>query len=328
VSHVLLRSKYGVDQGFREYDQSLVLPTNAASEDAISSSAITEKAIAFLNRQVSGAEDKPWFLMAHYFDPHYVYQRHEEPPQAFGDRPVDLYDGEIVHTDAHIGRLLAALEALGLADNTIVVLMADHGEEFWDHGRDTHGKTLYREVVRVPLGIRVPGMPARRVKEPMSLVDLMPTLLELLGITPPDIPMAGRSVSGLMRGEPAREVGVLLESRLHQRKDVTLEAYILGGWKIIVETQRAEIWAEQGGAGTEPPKRAFLFNLEEDPDETEDLSGRHPEIVRRLQEKLAEAVGRATAAAEFFGSVDELHLSAEEIERLQALGYVEDESSE
>lgn len=97
----------------------------------------------------------------------------------------DIYDEEIWFTDHHIGRLLDGLEARGLAQDTVVVVTADHGEgleEGADHGHLYHGQTLYDNVLRVPLIVHAPGLPARRVAEPVALIDVVPTLLDLTGV--------------------------------------------------------------------------------------------------------------------------------------------------
>jgi arylsulfatase A-like enzyme len=110
-------------------------------------------------------------LWVHYYDPHYAYEPHPEvpsfAPSSRGDR-VALYDGELRFTDLHIGRLLDELRAHKLYDKTIIVVTGDHGEGFGEHGIELHGYHLYAAQTRVPLIIRVPGMPPRRAATPTS----------------------------------------------------------------------------------------------------------------------------------------------------------------
>ena len=129
------------------------------------------------------ATEKPEraFLWVHFFDPHEPYDKW--PDHDFGPRDIDRYDSEIAYTDAAVGRLLRYLEKE--RPQSIVVLTADHGEEFDDHGGRYHGKTLYDEQIRVPFIIAVPGVPPAVVKGPAELVDVAPTLLGLLDIPIP-----------------------------------------------------------------------------------------------------------------------------------------------
>ena len=99
-----------------------------------------------------------------------------------------IYDSEVAYTDEQVGRLLDHLRHEGLLDHTLVVLTADHGEEFGDHGRWGHTVRLYEELVNVPLVIHYPGQPAAVESRPVALVDVLPTVLAVLGLpTPPEI---------------------------------------------------------------------------------------------------------------------------------------------
>ena len=114
-----------------------------------------------------------------------------------------LYDAEVAAVDAELRQLFAELERRGFLDDAFVIVTADHGEEFWDHGNLTHGITLYNESVRVPLLVLGPGVAkGRRVEENVSLVDLAPTLVDLLGL-PREPRFEGRSLAGLLRGAGA-----------------------------------------------------------------------------------------------------------------------------
>jgi sulfatase-like protein len=169
-------------------------------------------------------------LFAHYMDPHYPY---DPPPSYAGLFPNDgadagggggsrasveaLYDGELAYTDSQIDLLLKELERRGLLRDAVIVYTADHGEEFLDHGGWRHSRTLYQEMLHVPLAVRLPGVGGRRITEKVSLVDLAPTLLGALGIPAP-ASCQGRSLLPLVRGErlPAREVFAETERNLKQ----------------------------------------------------------------------------------------------------------------
>lgn len=313
VSHVFLGRRHGLHQGFERYDESLVYSAEK-SHEAVSSPPVTERALAFLDRKATQDDGQPWFLWVHLFDPHSVYQEHEGVTERFGSAETDLYDGEIAFTDQHIGRLLARVDERGLAENTVVVFLVDHGEEFEDHGRILHGRTLYQEVTRIPLAIRAPGFAARRVDHPVGGVDVLPTVLELLSVPEPDLPMAGRSLVPLMRGEVLDDQALLLESRLDLRGDVDLSGLVLGRWKLIVETPKSR---EQGDQ-----RKVMLFDRRSDPAEAEDLAEVRPDVVGKMAARLKAAVAAARTAGKMFTVGEAQPLSAEDIEELRALGYV------
>jgi len=139
--------------------------------------------------------DERFFLFLHTYQVHYPYVPPAEYAGLFADGvdpasppSVDAanYDREIRFTDDMLRKLYATMRELGIADDTIVVLTSDHGEEFSEHGCSWHGEQLYEEVVRVPLMLHGPGVPAgRRVPEPVGLVDVMPTILALAGVPVP-----------------------------------------------------------------------------------------------------------------------------------------------
>jgi arylsulfatase A-like enzyme len=195
-----------MDQGFAEYDNSdEVLHQGVAGAGpeqtrGSSSREQTDKAIAFVGRHAS----ERWFLWVHYYDPHYAYEPHKEVP-SFGDDREALYDGEIRFTDLHIGRLLDDLRAKGLYDRTVVVVTGDHGEGFGEHGIELHGYHLYAAQTKVPLVIRVPGLPPRRSTTPAGHVDIMPTLVNLAG-GKPTTDMMGRSLVDVLAGADRERV--------------------------------------------------------------------------------------------------------------------------
>jgi arylsulfatase A-like enzyme len=199
----------GMDQGFDEYDNenarlhSSVPGAGPAETQGSSAREQTDKAIAFVERHAA----RPWFLWVHYYDPHYGYEAHAGGV-SFGSGRIDLYDGEIRFTDDQIGRLLASLKERGDYDRTIIAITGDHGEGFGEHGIELHGYHLYAAQTRVPMIIRVPGLPARRSSTPIGHIDLLPTLANLAGGKSTDATLAsamGRSMVDVLSGAPDRD---------------------------------------------------------------------------------------------------------------------------
>jgi arylsulfatase A-like enzyme len=161
-------------------------------------------------RWEDGVDGRPFFAFLNYFDAHVPF----EPPPAYATRfgngaaPVDRYDGAIASIDEQLGRLFAELERRGVLDRTLVIVTADHGEQFGEHGLVEHGNSLYTQVLNVPLIMRWPGhVPeGRRVRTPVSMRDLGATVLALLG-TPGAVDFPGQSFASLFStdgGAPAR----------------------------------------------------------------------------------------------------------------------------
>jgi arylsulfatase A-like enzyme len=213
---------------------------------------------------------------------------------------VDLYDSEIGYTDHHVEALL---DMLPLEEDTLIVVTSDHGEEFLEHGGIEHGITLFEEVVRVPLILSLPGrIPAgTRVTQPVTNRDILPTILELLGIAP----RSGRgfgSLLPLVAGEPdAEEPPVYTE--LDRGRD--WKSIRRGPWKLVCRDQE------------DPP--CFLFDLTSDPGEQWNLIQARGDVARSLSAELH----RWMAAHPIFRprTVD-LVLDEEEEERLRSLGYL------
>ena len=316
VSHVFMRKQFGLHQGFKNYDESLAKPGLGESDKLISSPGLTEKAITFIEHSARATPDEPWLMWVHYFDPHWFYQTHEGLTEAFGEEHMDRYDSEIAFTDRHIGKLLDRIDELGLTEKTIVVFVSDHGEEFKDHGGNLHGRTLFTEVERIPFAIRYPGIEPRRVQIPVSGVDVMPTVLGLLDLPLPKRPIAGRTLEPLMRGEELADRGVLLESRLLQRQDVELEAFVTEEWKLILEHPRE-------GSGLEGTNQ-LLFDRKSDPTEQTDIAAEHPGVVEALADSLRDRVEAAIRMNVRKDGALPVNLTPEQIADLKALGYVGD----
>jgi arylsulfatase A-like enzyme len=149
-------------------------------------------------RRLAGSP-APWLLWVHLFNCHVPYLQ-DGVPSRYGSEPVDLYDTEIHFADEQFQRLLDALEEMHLSERTVVVLASDHGEGFGEHGTFGHSTTLYEEELRSVLMIRIPGVAGRRIEEPVGLLDLAPTLLNLAGVEPSE-DLSGISLLPFATGE-------------------------------------------------------------------------------------------------------------------------------
>jgi arylsulfatase A-like enzyme len=336
VSNVWLKASLGFDQGFEEYDQQSAMCEFYADTRRVdwrSAADVSNAALAFLARHRS----ERFFLWLHYLDPHHPYEPPPPFDRAFAEpgteraaliarlralptdeqtrllvelgtravpvpdetfhAVVDQYDGEIAFTDAQVGRVLDAIERLDVAHATLVVVTADHGEEFRDHGRWGHGETLYQEVIHVPLIVRYPDDPGgRRVAALVRTIDVAPTVLSVVGVAVPPT-MHGSDLRQAAARADDDAVSVCPRSR-----QLSIEAH---GWKLIT-----------GGTRGGPS----LFHVAEDPREGTNLAARDAGRVRALLARLGTRVGpdAGTKLVQRITGVDPAMRR-----QLQALGYVD-----
>ena len=298
-----LTARNRFDQGFEAFGT-----TERAGEH------LTERALGWLYDWRTRPERRPFFVYLHYMDVHQPYQ----PPEPFRTRFVGgrygrdfrgnvllpdateadrdynqaLYAGATAYLDQEIGRLLSALEALGVHEHTIAVVTSDHGEEFLEHGGIGHGTSLYGELVRVPLLLSPagPARPGRRVGHLSHHLDLAPTLLTLLNVeVPPSF--RGRSLFA-----PAERT--LLDT-------LTWRGIIEGPWKLLVD---------------EASEQETLFAL---PDELDSTPVANEEVAARLRPPLAEHRRLAREEPSHAAPDPAAAWSEEEKKRLRALGYAD-----
>jgi arylsulfatase A-like enzyme len=222
----------------------------------------TQTALRFLE-----TTNVPFFLWLHYAEPHIPYARHKE--HDFGASPVDRYDGEIAAADAQVGKVLRALEEHELTKTTIVIVTADHGEEFLEHGGTSHTRKLYRELLHVPLIVQVPGTQARRVKGPVELVDIVPTLAELTGIELADGAFDGES---LLADERPKDAVAYAEDLRAKTGEIAKRALFNGRYRLIDDRVN---------------DRIELYDDKKDPREQRELALKRPDLVARLREALS-----------------------------------------
>jgi len=248
-------------------------------------------------------------------------------PVEFVSYDRDWYDGSIRGMDAEIGRLLERLAGLGIDKDALVVFTGDHGEEFHEHGRMFHGQSVYGELTNVPLIFWRPGsVPAGVVvDQTVQVVDLMPTLLEMSGLAAPE-GMQGRSLAPLVSpgedGAGASQTVSAFASKAATGESANsppphgTEAFTIvkDGWKLVRHTKRL---AGDSGAEFE------LFDHRRDPLNMTDVAAAHPEIVAALAGELEAWRTRARAARLPADAQQAGSMSAEELERLRSLGYIQ-----
>ena len=236
----------------------------------------------------------------------------------------NLYDADILANDAEMRRLWDKLQEDGWGEDLVFVFTSDHGEEFFEHGGTSHGYSLYDEMIRVPLMIYAPGLlPAgKRIDAPVRCLDIYPTLCDLLGL---DIPegLQGRSLVPLIHARDAlngpeifsehREDPVLRRIGHGSGVMVSLRS---GRWKLILN--------EVGSQLLERP-RVELFDLEADPGESKNVADAHPDVVERLEARIATFIADHRRGA---SGQDEAVMDPEVLEQLRKLGYVEGEEDE
>jgi arylsulfatase A-like enzyme len=341
VASSALNRKLGIDQGFAVFDDEVDYrePDQAQRR----ADRVIDPALAWLETR----NPNPFFLWVHLFDPHYPY----DPPPPYdrlvtpdydGDangsfryiqllwsgaieltperaaRITELYEGEVAYMDRNLGRLLEALNAPGLAERTVVCIVADHGESFTEHGYlFNHGEYVYDATSRVPWMIRWPEgagpavVPGRVVDRPVSSVDLFPTLLDLLDVEIPE-EAQGQSVLPLVDGSSTEERVIFAEATKpwpsverglppgSWRNELKAKSVRQGRWKFVWTPWR---------------RTEELYDLETDPRETHDLLREHPEVAEPLRERLKSWASGETAAESDEGIDDDLR------ERLRSLGY-------
>ncbi|MBN2309201.1 MAG: sulfatase, partial [Candidatus Hydrogenedentes bacterium] len=307
------------------------LPGLAPTRQLDTTRVLTDHTVAFLRRHADAA-DAPFFLWVHFFDPHGPfdpparYRTQEGPwpvfPPEGGDAPNlltmpeaerayvrSLYEGEIRYVDDALGRILDEAEALGLDENTVVWFSSDHGEELWDRSWWGHGHTLHEELLHVPLVVAGPGIEAGEVGRPVSHVDVVPTIAELMHVEP-SARWHGSSLAGLLEhpGDDGGGAPCFAQANDYFPAAEPAQSVVSGGHKLIR-------WRNTG--------RAELYDLEADPREEHDIAGHNGRLVDSLTAFLDEWAASFPSTYEAFhaDAGAAVELTEEEIEGLKALGY-------
>jgi len=309
VTHVLCLPEYGLNRGFDGYDHSVL--DKGHPHDISTSKEVTDLALQGLNEA-----REPFFIWVHYFDPHYLYLPHE-PWEHFGEDPSDIYDQEVAYTDQHVGRLLNAVREKGLLERTVVFLAGDHGEEFGEHGGSYH-LTCHEEVLRIPMVVRIPSAKKREHRERVEQIDVVPTLLGLLGFDPePGLPgkdVLKEDTRGFVERplfvERVRPPGLLQKAVLRDQRKL-----------ILVETVPPENLSpsarDEATMVSHPKEGEYLYDLDADPGEKKNLiSEADPKEI----ESLKEALQRFSETQSVQGL--EIHLNEKRRDELRSLGYM------
>ena len=243
-------------------------------------------------------------------------------PDTFFRRAVDRYDGEIAHNDRSIGALTGKLKQLGVLDNTLVIVASDHGEEFWEHGLGAHGHSLYSELIHVALMMWNPKLipHGRRVPDTVQLIDILPTVLDLLGLKQPD-GIEGRSLAPLLSGArlaplPAMSTKLALPTAkpggaVPENLTDTI-ARVEPEWKLIYRLQ-------PGRAGL---KQVELYDRRSDRSDRKDLAAQQPEVAERMKSEVLKWIQREDAMKTRIGPGGLKPLDKATLDRLRSLGYL------
>ncbi|MCK4547570.1 MAG: sulfatase [Candidatus Eisenbacteria sp.] len=344
ISNTLVSSKYNMHQGFDDFDESM-----KGDYLDVTSEEVSNRAIQWLKDN----HRDPFFLFLHYYDPHHAYIEHpgfefSEPyggwidPKArlqqirtrlWAVKPRDaaylasLYDSEIAFTDHHVGRVLKTLDRLGLDGSTLIVITSDHGEEFMEHGWLGHTRDLYEEIVHVPLILRNPAMPEMpsHFHPPVELIDIMPTLLEMLGVSWDNSGIDGASFMGALSGAAYSDTIAFSDMCMLPIADRTgqteafpddgikyydIRSLRMGHWKLVRNMTEGN---------------CEIYNLRSDPGETVNLTGAtvDPWFHFMEQELLRWIDAVENLALTENAAPDSFALDAETEERLRSLGYIQ-----
>ena len=244
VGSDVLHPDRGLNQGFDRYGG-----VRQHSERSATGQRPADEVVSEAIRWIDEVGDVPFFLWTHLYDPHRPY----EPPEPFASRHgSDLYVGEIAYADSQIGRLFDALDRRQLLEDTLVIVAGDHGESLGEHGERDHGVFIYESVLRIPLIIRAPGVSPRRVSPVVRLIDVMPTVLDVLGLPAP--PIDGISLLEVMRGGRGPELEAYSESEYPRRLGWSPLRSLRDGRFKVIDAPRPE-----------------LYDLERDPFETRNV---------------------------------------------------------
>lgn len=299
VAAFVLNSMHGLDRGFKHYDDG---PAEAG--DVFQMFRRTAPAVERVDRLLEWLRlprKQPFFAWLHLYDAHAPYL----PPQGFASRyAAHPYDGEIAYLDSQLARVVAYLEREGLIENTLIIVAADHGESLGEHGEVTHGVFLYDATLRVPLIMHWPQKLDPRIEEkPVALVDVMPTLLGLLGLEQ-QVPSHGVDLFATTT-EPR-------PWRFFAYSDYPHRQY---GWAALAALR-------EGALKYIDAPRPELYDTQHDPGELSNLF--KPDSAPASATRLADAVSIATRelrAQSEHGAVDG-QLNAQQRQRLQSLGYL------
>lgn len=305
VAAFVLDQRWGLDQGFDFYDDDIEMAPDQRLDLAgvqRRGDVVADAGLEWLDRP----DPRPFFAWFHFYDPHIAYDPPEPYRSRFAGRTASgLYDGEIAFMDFQIGRLLDWLDQHGIADDTIVIVVGDHGEGLGSHGEKEHGYYIYDATVHVPLIIRAPGtgLADLRVPAQVRTIDVMPTVLDLVGLDSPH-EVQGQSLVPLMLDPSSAGPEVAYGE--------SMSVHLQYGWSALYSLRMA------GHKYIDAP-RAELYDLAADPDESDNRFSELPELAETMRTRLKELRAEIEQGAP---EAQEADLDEATMGMLAALGYV------
>jgi arylsulfatase A-like enzyme/Flp pilus assembly protein TadD len=303
VSAFVLDHRWGIGRGFDHYVDGFALremeTANLGSVQRDGAETLAA-AVSWLDERPA---DRPFFLWLHLYDPHEPYT----PPEPFkSEYPERPYDAEVAYTDSLVGTFRRALDERGLLDDSLVIITSDHGEGLGDHGETFHGYYVYDSTIHVVLIVRPPSgdSAGRVVDRVVSHVDLLPTILDLVGLPVPET-VHGRSLAPLIAGQD-----VVWERPVYSESLYPLLHY---GWAPLrsLRTESLKL--------IDVP-RPELYDLADDPEEDRNLHDEQPTRAGELKAELGELRQRIESDAPALASRPEM--DERTLAQLQALGYL------
>jgi arylsulfatase A-like enzyme/cytochrome c-type biogenesis protein CcmH/NrfG len=307
IGAAVLDSRFGLNQGFDfYYDHFDFSRLDEANLDEMErpGNVVADVALDWLAKN----SQKKFFLWMHLYDPHFPYRPPEPYSREYAAQP---YDGEIAFADEQVGRLLRFLKEKGIYKNTIIVLCGDHGESLGEHGEKTHGFFVYNATMHVPLVIRLPenrlpeNAAARVVANPVSLVDLMPTVLDAVGVEIPSR-VQGRSLLAELRNSRGDQT-----DRDRTLYGETFLPLIHFNWSELRASENTKYHFIDA-------PRPELYDLAKDPGEVHNLFTEKKAVAEEMRAKLAGMIRDYSSGKEM---AEKTGLDPALMERLKALGY-------
>ncbi len=300
IGAAVLDSRFGLNQGFDTYfdhfDFSRLLETNLDQMER-RGDLVMDESLSWLKR----SPRRPFFLWVHLYDPHHPYTPPEPYASRYRSRP---YDGEIAFDDAQLGRLVAFLKDQRLFDQTLFVIAGDHGEGLGEHGEKTHGFFIYNTTLHVPLIFKIPEVSPRVVEEEVSLVDVMPTVLQALKMRIP-ASVQGRSLLGQAMGRPGSA-----PSNIYAETYLPLLHF---RWSQLRSLQ------SRGVKYIDAPQPE-IYDLRSDPKELKNLYASRQSVGHEMRDRLYGLIRRLTPSGG--GAAGKELTDPALLERLKSLGYV------
>jgi len=305
VGAFVIDQRWGLNQGFESFNDDF----EVAADQKLDLAGVQrpgDRVVDLGLEWLDQPDERPFFAWLHFYDPHIPY----DPPEPYRSKfesvgEYGLYDGEIAFADSQVGRLLDWLDDRRLAENTVVVVVGDHGESLGDHGEKEHGYYIYDATVKVPLIVRVPGPEFGGIRVPAQVrtIDVLPTVLALVGVEAPD-PLHGESLVPLIL-EPTAEGPEYAYSE-------SMSVHLQYGWSALYSVRTSS------HKFIEAP-REELFNLVADPSESENLLQREPDVAEEMRNALEALREEIEVGAP---EIQEADLDQETLGMLAALGYV------